>query len=1040
MSHLSLSVLGEFQILKDGVPIQTIESDKVRALLAYLAVEADCAHKRESLIGLLWPDYPDPAARHNLRQALFNLRRALDDHTATPPYLVISRAAIQFNRESDYSLDLVEFDRLYPWKRNSGRVRGDSPSITRQLEDMVALYRGEFLQRFYLEDSPEFEEWVLVQRETVHQQMLDVLTHLADGFERRGEYQMARCYASRQLELDPWREEAHSQVMRLLALEGQRSAALAQYEICRKVLAEELAAEPSPQTRELYEQIRAGNLNKAAAGSYASFAPLHNLPVSLTPFLGRERELADLARLIADPDCRCITLIGPGGIGKTRLAVQVAEQHQHQFAHGTAFIPLVSVASAEAVIPAIASSLGYDFSGPADPKVQLLHYLRGKQMLLVLDNLEHLLSEEHHKGAVSELLVDILQKAPQVKLLLTSREALNLQSEWTYEVQGLAFPGPEHTDGSDYFDAIALFVQRARQARPDFVLNEEDKTEVVRLCQLVEGMPLAIELAASWIRILSPAEVAAEVEQSLDFLNASLRDIPERHRSMRAVFDRSWQTLSTDEREVLGRLAVFRGGFQRQAAEQVAGTTLTVLSTLVIRSLVRRTAVGRYDLHELVRQYAASKLAEDPQLLYEVQEKHSVYYLDLLEEKDAKLNSRHQQQAVAELTSDMHNIRAAWDWSIATQQFSRLYRASTMLWYLLELRNWLKEGEATFQKTADAIRANIEESETDGMYQVALNAMLAHCGYFRFRLGRGEDAYAIMAPSATFLRTSAEPFAAIYSVWYLGIVCWQLGRFNEAKENLRQSLALSRQYGKRWYEALASEFLGSLAREEGAYGDAQHYLSEALAIFRQFGDPMMVAHGLCDLGRTMHRQGEFGEAEKILRDSLELARELDCRFAMGSALDVLGQVAYAQGSHEEAHAIFSESAMLFEEIGDTHRLSQVLNSQGLNSMALNQTSGAQNTFKAALRMALDGGLMPAALYALTGLAALNIQQKTSQEVLELVLYVLQHPASTQETKDLGVRLRDDLESYLSMEKIEAAQRYAGSMSLDEAVRYATTSM
>lgn len=1041
MACLSLRVLGELQVLKDDVPIQAFESDKVRALLVYLAVEADHAHGREKLVGLLWPDYPEEAARHNLRQALFNLRVALGDHTAKPPYLLITRESIQFNRESDYSLDLDQFNTNFSvWEKNHGREGVTPSALVPLLEEMVQLYQGEFLQQFYLEGSEAFEEWLLVQREALYRRVMNVLTTLSNHYELRADYQSARRYALRQLELDPWREEAHGQMMRVLALEGQRSAALVQYENCRRILAQELGVEPSPQTRELYEQIRSGTLQPRLERPIpVPAAPFQNLPVSLTPFIGREQELAELGRLITEPECRCLTLVGPGGIGKTRLALQTAAQHRNEFAQGIAFIPLASVGIVDAVIPAIASAINLAFYGPTDPKVQLLNYLREKQMLLIVDNVEHLLVEGSQPGTIAELLIEILQAAAAVKLLVTSREALNLQGEWPFEVQGLAFPRVEQADGLDEYSAVALFVQRARRARPGLEMNAEDKAEVVRLCRLVEGMPLAIELAAAWVRILSPAEIAAEVERSLDFLNAQMRDLPERHRSMRAVFDRSWQMLSAEEKRVLGRLSVFRGGFQRQATENVAGASLPVLSSLVIRSLLRRTAAGRYDLHELIRQYAASKLAEDPRELHAVQERHSVYYLGLLEEEGLKLQSNRQKEALAELTTEIDNLRAAWDWSIAAQRFIPLYQVSATLMYLFELCNWFKEGEVTFRKTAEALRASPPGSGSDTVEQVPLNVMLAHWGFFRSRLGRSEEAYAILSPSAEFLRTAflqmgADPFPVIYSHFYLGIVCWILGRFSEAKESLQESLALARTYGERWLEALDSGFFGTLAIEQGEYNQARQYLGEALAIFRQLGDPSMTAHTLSYLGCTMQILGEYRQAEKLLRESLEVAREIGYRFAVGLALDGLGQVASAQEHYEEARVFFSESAELFREMGDTHRLSRTLNYHGFNSLALSQGAEAQNAFNAALRMASEGGFMPAALNALAGLTALETSQKASQGTLELVLYLLQHPASSQETKNLATRLRAELESRLTEEEIEAARERVGVIDLDELVR------
>ena len=300
-------------------------------------------------------------------------------------------------------------------------------------------------------------------------------------------------------------------------------------------------------------------------------------------------------------------------MGKTRLAIQAAEQHLNEFAHGGAFVPLASVGSIDEVISAIANAIKFTFFGPSDPKEYLLSYLHEKQMLLVLDNLEQLLLENPLEANIADLLIEILQQAPGIKLLVTSREALNLQEEWLFEVQGLAFPETAQMEGFEEFDAVTLFVQRARRAFPKFTLSEENRAEIAHICRLVEGMPLAIELAATWMRTLSPAEIAVEIESSLDFLSTTVRDLPERHRSMRVVFDRSWQMLSPQEQQVLRNLSVFRGGFQRQAAEQVAGATLSILSTLVNRTLLRRAAAGRYDLHELVRQYSAAQLASEPQ-------------------------------------------------------------------------------------------------------------------------------------------------------------------------------------------------------------------------------------------------------------------------------------------------------------------------------------------------------------------------------------------------------------------------------------------
>lgn len=1040
MAHLSLNTLGEYQILIDGSPISSFESDKVRALLAYLAVESDRPHRRETLIGLLWPDCTEEAARHNLSQALFNLRLAVGDHTAKPPYLLISRDAIQFNRESDYSLDVDQFnDDFHGWEQdqNQNQENVDPSTLLLRPEDMVRLYRGEFLRGFSLGDTAAFEDWILVQRESMRQHTMDALAYLANENERRGDLQAARSHLSRQLELDAWREEVHYQLMHVLALDGQRSAALVQYENCRRVLAQELGVEPSAKTRDLYEQIRLSTFKgKDLPTAGAPTTPIHNLPAALTPFFGRERELAELKVLIQDPEVRCITLVGPGGIGKTRLALEAADQSTSGFAHGCSFVALASAATVGTVIPAIANAIHFAFHGPSEPKRQLINYLRGRQILLVVDNVEHLLAEDPHRGTIADLLMEILQGANQIKLLVTSREAMNLQGEWPFQVRGLSFPSTETADGLGEYEAVALFLQRARRAHPEFAVDQEEMPGVARLCRLVEGLPLAIELAATWVRLLSPGEIAAEIESNLDFLSAHTRDLPDRHKSMRAVFDHSWEVLSAEEKQVLSRLSVFRGGFQREAAEQVAGASLPVLSSLLIRSFLRRTASGRYDLHELIRQYAGSKLAEQLTEMQDAQERHSLFYLSLLEEQGVRLEGNRQKEAVTELTSEMDNIRAAWDWSIVNHEFIRLYKVSARLMYLCEVRNWFEEGENTFRKTADSMRVNVGGSGLDAAHQVALHALLAHSGYFRFRLGKGEEAYSILAPSAAFLRANAEHLPAIYSHFYLGIDCWILGKFSEAHESLVQSRALARKYGMQWYEAIDNEFLGIVATERGEYHQAQQYLSEALALLRQLGDPSMTAHALSYLSRTMQSLGEYREAGKLLQESMELSRENGYLFATSLALDGLGEIAYAERRYGEAQPFFSESTSLFRELGDTHHLSRTLNHQALNSVALGDASGALHDFQAALSMAREGGWIPTMLYALAGLAALATHQEGDEGTLALVCYILEHPASAQETKDIADRLRVELESRLAQDEIDTAHQSASSRSLDEFVGWA----
>jgi predicted ATPase/DNA-binding SARP family transcriptional activator len=583
MARFSLTLLGSYEVRLDGEPVTSFVSNKVRALLAYLAVEAERPHRREVLAGLLWPDCLEQAARASLRNALSNLRQAIGDRDAELPFLDITRETIQFNSASDCWLDVAAFTALV-------EAGGQGEPVRQRLEKAVTLYRGSFLEGFYLKDSPAFDDWCLLTREQLQRLALTALHRLAEEYEWHGELERACNYAWRQVELEPWQEEAHQQLMRLLALSGQRSAALAQYEICRRALMEDLGVEPVEETTALYEHIRDG-----AKLRPRTRIPPHNLPAPPTPLIGRKAELAEIEDRLQDPACRLLTLVGPGGSGKTRLALEAAAKQMDNFFHGIFFVPLASLQSADAIVPAIAQALGFSFYREGTPQQQLLDYLRQKNMLLVLDNFEHLLDGV---GLVGE----ILEAAPGIEIVITSRARLKMQGEHLFSVAGMDFPprtpdsfsedGKGEFDDVAQYDAVKLFLTSARRLRPNFDLREDNMADVVRICRLVQGMPLGILLATAWVEILTPAEVAAQIEQSFDFLRRDWRDVPQRQRSMRAVFDHSWNLLTVRQRTVFQALSVFRGGFTHEAAQQVVGASLRELMALVSRCFLHRTPDG----------------------------------------------------------------------------------------------------------------------------------------------------------------------------------------------------------------------------------------------------------------------------------------------------------------------------------------------------------------------------------------------------------------------------------------------------------------
>ncbi len=741
---------------------------------------------------------------------------------------------------------------------------------------------------------------------------MEARSYLANYYELHGDYKTAHQHTLQQLELDPWREEAHRQMMRVLALDGQRSAAIVQYETCRQVLAEELDVEPSAETRELYDQIRLGTLSpKTVPVSQDTTIPLHNLPIQLTPFIGRELELVQLGNLIADSECRCITLVGPGGMGKTRLAIQAAEQHLNEFTHGGAFVPLASIGSIDGVITAIANAIKFAFFGPSDPKEYLLGYLHEKQMLLVLDNLEQLLLENPLEGNIADLLIEILQQAPGVKLLVTSREALNLQEEWLFEVQGLAFPGTAQMDGFDEFDAVALFVQRARRAFPKFALSEENRPEIARICRLVEGMPLAIELAATWMRTLSPEEIAVEIESSLDFLSTTVRDLPERHRSMRVVFDRSWQMLSPQEQQVLRNLSVFRGGFQRQAAEQVAGATLSILSTLVNRTLLRRAAAGRYDLHELVRQYSAAQLASDPQAKKAAHERHYAFYLGLAEASDQELKGRNQLEWMGRLEQEHDNLRAALDWALESDDF--VCGDGELVMRLAAALRWFWRMRGHFHEGRDRLKAALQcspHSRTPARASALLGkSMLENA------IGDLGAARAPAEESLSIFRELGDQECLAEVLITAGFTLLWQGDTALGQDWTREALEIYRKSGDRWGEAHALYRLGSYLADYSADLVGRTMLEESAAILEDLGEKYLYTSVLISLGIVDLSLGNYAAAKSLFERGLATTKEIRHPWGIADALTNLGCLFRITGEYAAAQARFEESLQVYREQG-----------------------------------------------------------------------------------------------------------------------------
>jgi predicted ATPase/DNA-binding SARP family transcriptional activator len=952
---LEISTLGGLSLAVDGEAIPDLGSCKAEALLVYLAA-AGRPCPRQVLAALLWPESSEEHALTSLRVALSSLRKAFG------PYLDISRTTVSLRHDRDIRLDAAELE---------------SSLACGRLAEALRLYRGDFLEGFDVRDSVAFEEWRRWQQEALRRQLSTALHQGVLKAVESGAWETAAAFVHRLLDLEPLDEVAHQHAMRLLARAGQQAAALAHYQQWRRLLHDELDAQPAAETQQIYAQIAAGG----QADGWPSQQRRHRLPAGQATFVGRERELAHLAALLADPGCRLLTLVGPGGIGKSRLALQAATRAESAFAEGACFVSLEAVPTAAYLIPAVAAALRLEvdtYITLSEPKAQLLDYLQSRSLLLLLDGFEHLI-------AAAGLLAEILSQAPGVRLLVTSRERLNVSGEWAFPVEGL----PVAAEGADP-DALGLFVARSRQANTRFTLDEAGRERALDICRLVEGMPLGIELAAAWTSRLSLDELGQEIRRNADFLASAMRDVPVRHQSLRATFDSTWRLLTAEQRETLGSLSRFRGGFDRAGALAIAGATLGQLSALLDKSLLRKDDAGRFDMHGLLRQYAAEKLSASPGLAGEVRERHAHYYAGFLGARETDFMGPRAMAARDEVRLELANVRAAVEWATTHWPAEPVRKLLTHLFAFYAVHGW-HEGKDAFADLAEVRRAWLAGSKPAGEWRdpTYLVARI-HQAFYHSQLGQIEESESISAACQDPLLELELGAELSESLHNLGLNATFRGDYERGRQLLEQASQLARQSEHVAWPCYLL-WLGYVYFLVGEYEAGMVVFQDCYNAFHDRGNEWGMALALTKMGLAADGLGEYASAMHYHRQALAIFDRIDHRAGKGYCLSRMGMSAYFLEQYELAIELCQAGRDVFQEVGHRWGLSSALSRLGLAYLGAGDNVQARACFLEALNLARSSQMTPLLLFAAAGMASVWASEGDVERAAALFGYVRRHP-------------------------------------------------
>ena len=1057
---LKVSLFGTPRITLNDEPIK-IGRRKALALFCYLITRTKPV-SRDTLATLLWSDYDAERARGDLRVSLWAINKAIGDD-----WLIVDRDTIQINPDKPFALDIQTFREAIQATLTHQHAPDElCVGCLPHYEVAHALYADDFLAGFTVQNSPEFEDWQLMEAESLRLSYQQVLQRLVWGNSALQQVDVGMQYAQRWLALDPFNEEAHRGIMALQAWSGNKTGALQQYHACEQILLDELDIPPSEETHQLYQDIKAGILPDVPFIYYDDVTPTipHNLPLQSNPFRGRGQELAQLTGNLKNDDCRLLTITGLGGAGKTRLSIYTARQMLSHFEDGVFFISLGGASSLFAMLTDIADAIGFQFVSKEAQDAQLLTYLAPKKMLLVLDNFEHLIQ---HVSLVEQ----ILTHAPHIKLMVTSRIPLNLKAEWIFTLDSM-------TEGAEQ-----LFIDSAMRVERHFSATQPDVIQ--QICEHLVGMPLAIELAATWVRVLSVPEILEEIQHNKEALETDWQDIPERQRSLQETFNYSWELLNDVNRLALMRLAIFPTSFNHQAAKQIANVRITSLSTLAAQTLIKRNAQGRYELHALIRQFALEKLRQNSADYTQTTLAFIRYFNQFLADHQAELKSEQMLNAKASLLMEIDSIRAACALALEHHKADLMLDGLNALATLYEYQAWYEEGRALFEQFTHAIpqhnlltlRSKIywgkfcyvlgDSTTAKNLLTQAIN----HAQPYPDDMARGyvQLCYVNFQQHPDLALEYAQKALEVYeeinqplskgtALRALAEIKVNKGLIEEGYHHAQEALKTLLPLGKTIEIPPIYQLFCSLNVRMGNYEDALTNGKLAVDLYKTFDLKDKLIRAQNTLASVQDRYGQYEEAKINLEAAIELAEHFQFQESLVYSLTEYGSNAYFRKDYQTAITTLERAAALsqklhmqafshtlkinianvlieladyaraeslltsiipeFEALGNAYMLLIAECTLGKNHTFTQQYDKAHQALQHAIQLAHDNQLTVDWLTAICYMGELYYAQERHEDALQLIEFVLQHESTESSIREEAADYRQKITLALGKEQVK----------------------